>query len=282
MNVGGKFVKNATGYNLAGIITGSEGTLCVVTKAILRLVPKPKFSTDMLLSFATIDDAVDTVFEITKARIIPATLEFMDESAIKLTANSVKLPIPDGRAYLLVRLDGSSTDDVDRSVEAVKSASGLHINNILIADNAVQQEIIWSARKGIRSALAEYSPVFLAEDCVVPRSNIPAFIKKVKADMSAMNLEVIFFGHAGDGNVHINILKKDLSDKKWLKAIPVIKENIYSSAIELGGTISGEHGIGSIRKDYMGMVFSNKELKLMKRIKKAFDPDGILNPGKIL
>lgn len=284
MHSGGKYVKNATGYNFAGILTGSEGTLAVITKIILKLVPAPKETCDILISFDTLDKAADAVFLITAARIIPTTIEFMEEDAIRFVARNseMKIPMSDAKAHLLIQLDAGSKKDLRvLRQQLIRSIKSLH-PGILIAKNDRMKELLWSARRGIRPAIEKESPVFAAEDCVVPRASIPAFVREIKSFLNSRNLHSVIFGHAGDGNVHIDVLKYDIPYDEWKQMLPALKKEIYEIAIAQGGTISGEHGIGSIRRNYMGLAFSEAELDLMRRIKKAFDPSGLLNPGKMI
>ena len=280
---GGKFVKNATGYNIIGILIGSEGTLAVITKIYLKLIPAPKATMDLLMPFNSIDEATDTVFSILLSRVIPSTIEFMEEGAIKLVSNYLgeKIPFPDARAHLLIQIDGNSEDEIHHTLERLVKSIEIPHERIITAKTAKQRERIWKARRSIREAIQQRSPVFLAEDSIVPRSKIPVFLKDLKARLNAMNLFSIMFGHAGDGNVHINILKGDLDRNTWDTLVPQLKGIIYELAINHGGTITGEHGIGFTRKNYLKLAMTDDEIDLQKRIKAAFDPNQILNPHKI-
>jgi glycolate oxidase len=284
ITTGGKFVKNATGYNLPGILIGSEGTLAVITKILLRLIPAPRFTIDMLIPFPSIKEACDTVYTILINRIIPSTVEFMEQDAIDLASKFLNkdMPFPDAQAHLLIQIDGSSEDAVSTDMEKIGGLVNVDTDKIIIAQSPVQQERLWKARRCIREAIHAASPVFLAEDCVVPRSMIPEFLVELKKYFESKNLRSIMFGHAGDGNVHIDVLKGGMDYDLWKRNLPELKREIYKRAIALGGTITGEHGIGYIRKDYLSMALSREEIKLLKRIKKAFDPKGTLNPGKII
>jgi len=283
VSTGGKFVKNATGYNLTGILLGSEGTLAVITKIYLRLIPAPLHTLDLLVSFDSIESAVESVFGILKARIVPSTIEFMEEDAIRLVGRFLKgaFPFPEAGAHLLIQLDGKTEDQVHADLASVAEILGFGEDRMIIAQSGAQREKLWKARRSIREAIHEESPVFLAEDCVVPRSMIPRFLVEVKGYLNSLGLRSVMFGHAGDGNVHMDVLKGGMDYDQWTGIIPGLKREIYRRAISLGGTITGEHGIGYIRKEYLGMALSEAELALIKRIKLAFDPNGILNPGKI-
>ncbi len=283
ITTGGKIVKNATGYNLQGILIGSEGTLAVVTKIYLRLIPAPLHSTDMLIPFPTLDEAADAVYAILTNRIVPGTIEFMERDAILLVAKSLdrEVPFPDAGAHLLIQIDGPSEEQVHRDLETIGSLVAVDPSAIIVADSPPQRERLWKTRRSIREAIHAESPVFLAEDCVVPRSKIPEFLVELKKHFIAKGLRSVMFGHAGDGNVHIDVLKGGMDYETWKQGLPDLKREIYRRAIALGGTITGEHGIGFIRKDYLHLALSQAEIELLKRIKRAFDPKGILNPGKV-
>jgi glycolate oxidase len=283
ITTGGKIVKNATGYNLTGVLIGSEGTLAVITKIFLRLIPAPMFTVDMLIPFPSLHDAMKVVYAVLLNRIVPATMEFMERDAITLVAKLLgrEVHFPDAGAHLLVQIDGNSEESVHRDMEKIGSLARVDQEKIIIAESPAQRERLWKARRSIREAITAESPVFLAEDCVVPRSKIPEFMAELKRLFNSRGLHSVVFGHAGDGNVHIDVLKGDGDYDAWKKGLPELKREIYRRAIALGGTITGEHGIGYIRKDYLRLALSAEEIRLLKRIKKAFDPKGILNPGKI-
>jgi glycolate oxidase len=283
INTGGKYVKNATGYNITGIIIGSEGTLAVVTKILLRLVPAATHVIDLLIPYGRLEDAVDDVYAIIAARIVPAALEFMEEDALRLTARYLKsdLPFPEARAHLLVQLDGTSEDALQNDLGRLVAVIGRDQERIIVAETKMQRDRVWKARRAIREAITAESPVFLAEDTVVPRSEIPAFLKEVKSLLNGRGLRSIMFGHAGDGNVHIDVLKGETPDGEWTAMVPELKKALYTIALSRGGTITGEHGIGYTRREYLGLAMSSQEIDLMRRIKAAFDPHSILNPHKI-
>ncbi len=283
LSTGGKTVKNATGYNLTGIITGSEGTLCVITKIYLKLIPAPLFTKDLLIPFPTIDDAVKAVNLLLANGILPSTMEFMEEDAIKLVTRHLKTSVPfaDAGAHLLVQLDGDSGDGLYQILEKITKIENIDSSNIFSAETASQKERLWKTRRSIRESIQAESPVFFGEDCVVPRVVIPDFLKGLKQYFNTMGIRSVMFGHAGDGNVHINVLKGDMEYGRWKSILPELKREIYSRAVSLGGTITGEHGIGSLRKDYIEIALSEKEIELSKKIKSVFDPKSILNPCKI-
>lgn len=283
IKTGGKIVKNVTGYNLVGILLGSEGTLAVITKIYLKLIPAPKFTLDALVPFGSLEQAIDAVYAILSARVIPATLEFMEEDVIRLVAKHIHVAIPcsDAGAQLLIQVDGNTEDLVLADLQTIVQAVQVDADKVFIAQTPSQKERLWKARRSIRESIQAESPVFIAEDCVVPRARIPQFVKELKENFNKNSLRSVMFGHAGDGNVHIDVLKDDIPYDVWKKMLPDIKGTIYRRALDFGGTITGEHGIGCLRKDYLSLALSSDEIDLSRRIKAAFDPGMILNPGKI-
>ena len=280
---GGKFVKNATGYNLIGILLGSEGTLAVITKIYLKLIPAPNVTWDILVPFDSLEAAIDSVYAILSNRVIPATLEFMEQDVIRLATKHVQAAIPaaDAGAQLLIQLDGSTDEQVIADLQTIIAAAGISEEKVFIAQTPQQKDRLWKARRSIRESIQTESPVFIAEDCVVPRSRIPQFVKELKNYFIGRGLRSVMFGHAGDGNVHIDVLKDEIPDDEWKKIVPDLKRVIYRKALDFGGTITGEHGIGFLRKDYLSLALTPSTIELSKRIKAAFDPGMILNPGKI-
>lgn len=283
IRTGGKYVKNATGYNLAQLVTGSEGTLCVITKLIMRLLPKPAVEYDLLIPFDSIDSAIETVSSIVYNKVIPSTMEFMEDEALRLVAGhrGGDIPFAGARAHLIVKLDGQTTAEVEHQLLVLTSLPSINADRILIARTVEESENVWQIRRSIRDALDFYSPVFFAEDCVVPRAQIPAFIQSVKAKLDNFDVRSVLFGHAGDGNVHIDVLKYDMEETVWEEKKTAIREMLYNEALSLGGQISGEHGIGYTKRDFLELAVGKNEYSLMKQIKKLFDPNNILNPGKL-
>lgn len=283
ITTGGKYVKNSTGYNLTGTLIGSEGTLAIITKIYLKLIPAPDRIVDLLIPFESVNHAIDTVITIIKNRVIPSTIEFMEENAITIVSRYLgeEMLFPEASAHLLIQIDGYSDTEVKTVLEKLIEVIDIPRKRIIIAEDHNQRERIWKARRSIRDAIQDLNPVFLAEDTVVPRSEISSFLVELKEKLSALNLTPLMFGHAGDGNVHINILKGTMDTEKWNRLVPRIKETVYQTAISHNGTITGEHGIGYIRRSYLSMALSPEEIELLKRIKNAFDPNGILNPNKV-
>ncbi|MBN2106472.1 MAG: FAD-binding oxidoreductase [Deltaproteobacteria bacterium] len=283
IQTGGKIVKNATGYNLAGILIGSEGTLAVITKIYLKLIPAPKVTLDILLPFDSLDQAIDAVHAVLMNRVIPAALEFMEQDAISLVSKHIQNTIPcaDAGAHLLIQIDGNTEDQVLADLQTIVEAARINPDRMFVAQSPSQKERLWKARRSIRESIQAECGFFAAEDCVVPRAGIPQFVKDLKAYFHYKALRSVMFGHAGDGNVHIDILKDAIAYDEWKNMLPGIKREIYSRALACGGTITGEHGIGCLRKEYLPLALSSDAIDLSRRIKAAFDPGMILNPGKI-
>jgi len=283
INLGGKTVKNSTGYSLIDLIIGSEGTLGIVTKAVLRLVPLPKLNVTLYVPYKSFQDASRTVSEIIGNKIVPPAVEFVDQSSILVAERYLKKPMPrdDAPAYVLIRLEGNDKKAVDIDYDAVGDIC-LKNNalDVLVADTKERQDRVWEGRSCIIDA-AKSEGFIEVLDCVVPRSRIPELIKGLNDIAEKYGVECQNFGHAGDGNVHTNVLKKDVSDEEWTKKIPHLIEEIYRLSVSLGGTISGEHGIGLIRKKFLPMAVDKKQIELMRGIKRVFDPNNILNPAKI-
>jgi len=283
IHFGGKTVKSSTGYSLIDLIIGSEGTLGVVTKAILRLVPLPKINVTLYAPYESFRDASRTVSEIIKNKIVPPAVEFIDQSSILVAERHLRRPMPrnDAPAYLLIRIEGNDKEAVNADYDAVADIC-LKNNalDVLVADTKASQEKVWEGRSCIIDA-AKAEGFIEVLDCVVPRNRIPDLIKGLTDIAEKYKVECQNFGHAGDGNVHTNVLKKNISDEEWNKKVPELIEEVYKLSISLGGTISGEHGIGLTRKRFLPMTLNKKQIELMMGIKLTFDPNNILNPGKI-
>ena len=285
ISLGGKVVKNVSGYNLLQLLIGSEGTLAIITKILLRLIPLPKERVDLLVPFDDFRGAADSVAEIIRSKIVPAALEFMERDSIlaveKLTEKEV--PFHEAAAHLLITLDGNDVEAVEADAERVGEICFENdAKDVLMADTEALRDKLWGARRLIIEALQEMSPdrIMDTQDIVVPRSHIPEILTKIKKIGKKHGIQIVSFGHAGDGNVHVNIIK-NISREIWNKKVPQIAEEIYDAAIELGGMITGEHGIGLTRKKYLEKGKEKSQVDLMKYIKEDFDPNGILNPGKI-
>src|SRR5512136_1301642 len=281
---GGKLVKDVTGYNMVQLLIGSEGTLAVVTKIILRLVPLPKVRVDLLVPYDDFQSAANTVSAIIAHRIVPTTIEFMERDSVAAAERLLHKEVPhhDAAAHLLIQLDGSRPETVDADYEVV---GDLCLENgardVLVAKDQYTRDRLWEARRKILDALKHESPINHMEDVVVPRAEIPPLLKGIKDLAARYDVRVISFGHAGDGNVHVNVLKDDLPADRWEALVPALTEDIYRLTLSLGGTITGEHGVGVTRRRYLPLALDAAQIEIMRGIKAVFDPNGILNPGKI-
>ncbi len=284
--LGGKMIKDVSGLDLIHLIVGSEGTLGIATRITLRLLPKPKYSVALLIPFPDIDTAIAAVPKLmTGSGVVPTSLEFMDASSIKAVCSflNMEFPYADAGAHLIVEVEGSSKDSVfDDYVKLGESAIEAGGLEAFVADNRNTREKLWKARKSIAEALASISPVHCMEDVSVPMASIPELIKFSEEIARERGLEMIAFGHAGDGNVHVSFIKGDMPEERWNEALPLALEELYAKTTRLGGCISGEHGIGLKRKKYLASITDRAQLDLIRGIKRAFDPSYILNPGKIV
>ncbi|MEE9555317.1 MAG: FAD-linked oxidase C-terminal domain-containing protein [candidate division Zixibacteria bacterium] len=281
---GGKLLKNVSGYNLAQLIVGSEGTLCVVTEIILKLLPLPRYKRTLLAPFGSLASAATALTQIFMARIIPSAAEFIERAAIKAAEEKLekKFPRSDSDALLLFEIDGDREDVLDEQAERIGKICLEHdAIDVFVADNPEKQAEMWQMRRNIGEAVKSIG-IYKEEDTVVPRAQLPALVEKIGAISKKHGILTISYGHAGDGNIHVNIIKKDISDDDWNNKLPHVIEELFREVVILGGSISGEHGIGWVQKDYLPLALSDVELCLMRNIKKVFDPKGILNPGKLL
>ncbi len=281
MKTGVETAKGVVGYDLTRLIVGSEGTLAVITSVTLRLIPKPAFKRTMMAFFHDISSSVRTVSDIIRSKIVPTTLELMDRLSIDCVRNEMGLPIPDETgALLLIEVDGDE-DLTARDVSLVQEIC-VRSGAILFqaASGKEDAERLWEARRGISPALLKLRPSKVSQDIVVPRSRLPELISFLEQLGQKYKLPIPAFGHAGDGNIHVNIMLDKSLPEEVENANAAVKD-LFRKVIEMGGTISGEHGIGVTKAPYMEMEISRPALELMWRLKKAFDPKGILNPGKI-
>jgi glycolate oxidase len=281
---GGKLVKNVTGYSLIGLLVGSEGTLAIVTRIILRLLPLPRVQVDLLVPFDDFQAAADTAADIIAHRILPTAMEFMEQDSLLAVERLLQREVPyrDAAAHLLIQLDGNSPEAVDADMELVGDLCLEHgARDLLVARDRPTRERLWEARRKIIDSLNNESPVNHMEDVVVPRAEIHRLLKGMKEIARRHGVRIISFGHAGDGNVHVNVLKDDLPGERWEALVPPIREEIYRLALALGGTLTGEHGVGATRRQYLPMALDEAQIELMRRIRAAFDPNDILNPNKI-
>ncbi len=283
---GANTLKYSTGYNLTHLMVGSEGTLGIVTKIVFKLIPLPKHDLLMLVPFKNPEDACEAVGQVFRAGITPSAMEFMERDAIDWSikfAGDVNFEIkPEWQALLLIEVDGNNLDLLMLDCETIgEIMTKRNCDEILFADSAEQKNALWKIRRKVGEAVKSNS-VYKEEDTVVPRAELPKLLKGVKAIGNKYGFNSVCYGHAGDGNLHVNIIKGDLSDEVWENDLPKGITEIFELCKVLGGTISGEHGIGLVQKKYLPIVFSPYHLELMKNIKKVFDPNFILNPGKIV
>lgn len=282
---GANTLKNSTGYNLTQLMVGSEGTLGIVTKIVLKLLPYPRFNNVLLAPFKTMDDASAAVSAVFRAGIIPSCIEFMERDAMVYVMDflgDVTIPLSDDtQATLLIEVDGNEQESIQRDCEKIYDVlSQFEVGDILFADNDAQKTDIWRMRRNIAYAVKKTN-VTVEEDTVVPRADLPELLRHIKAVGAKYGFRSVCYGHAGDGNVHVRILKDQLTDEYWKNEVPKGIREIFEKVVELKGTISGEHGIGWFQIPYMDIKFGELQLQIMRDIKKAFDPNHIMNPGKI-
>ena len=282
---GANTLKNSTGYNLTQLFIGSEGTLGIITKAVFKLLPYPKHNLLMLVPFLNMEQACDAVSEIFKAGIVPSGMEFMERDAILLGAKYVgdyAFTIPDNvQAHLLIEVDGNNLEVLYNDCELITELlQNFECDEILFADDNAQKERLWKIRRVLGEAVKSKS-IYKEEDTVVPRAELTALLKGVKNIGKKYGFNSVCYGHAGDGNLHVNILKENMSDEDWKVQLPIAIREIFTLCVQLKGTLSGEHGIGLVQKNYMDIAFSPVLLDLQKNIKLLFDPNNILNPNKM-
>lgn len=282
---GANTLKNSTGYNLTQLMIGSEGTLGVITKAVLKLLPQNKNNVLMLVPFYHAAHACEAVSAIFRAGIMPSALEFMERDAIDWTLKyvsgiSIKIK-PEHQAHLLIEVDGNYPDILMQEAEKILSVvEQFEIDEVLFADTEDQKIALWKMRRSVGEAVKSNS-IYKEEDTVVPRYMLPELLSGIKRIGVKYGFKSVCYGHAGDGNLHVNIIKADLSDEDWNTQIPLGIREIFELTVSLKGTLSGEHGIGYVQKNYMDIAFSKPHLELMESIKRVFDHNNILNPGKI-
>ncbi len=284
MEIGGKVVKNSSGYSLKDLIVGSEGTLGIVTKAVLRLLPLPKKAISLLIPFPDLEMAIETVPKIIKSKVIPTAIEYMVKDVILASEEFLGKKFPDNSsdAYLLLTFDGNSKEEIEEVYEKVAHIClDCGAIDVLISNTQERQDSIWSARGAFLEAIKASTTEMDECDVVVPRNKVAEFVKFSDDLQKEFSIRIKSFGHAGDGNLHIYVLKDDLSEEVWHKKLEDVFECMYSKARELGGKVSGEHGIGYAKKPYLEECMGNRGMELLKNIKLAFDPKGILNPGKV-
>jgi len=282
LRTGGKLMKNVAGYNLTQLLVGSEGTLAVVTEATLKLLPKPAFARTLLAPFGDVVSAARAVTEIFKARIVPCACEYMERAAVEAAERrkGVKLPVS-GEAVLLIEVDGNDESQLDRDAERIAEicmAAGAP--DVFPADDPEKRKFVWDLRRSIGEAVKAIS-AYKEEDTVVPRMRLPELVQAVREVTKKHGLTAISYGHVGDGNLHVNILRGDLGEEAWRRGIEPAVRELFERTVAMGGQITGEHGVGYVQKNYMPIAFPKHHIELLRSVKTVFDPLGILNPGKI-
>jgi glycolate oxidase len=279
---GGKTVKNVTAYDFASLFVGSEGTLGIMTEITVKLVPPPKYRRAMLATFKRLEDAGNAVTGIIEAYVIPATLEIMDRMTIQTVENYTKAGLPtDAEALLLIEVDGMGQDAVEAEAQAVLKVIKDNRGDARLAQSDAERNQLWAARRAALPALAQLSPTTVLEDATVPRNKITDMLVAVQKIAEKYNLRIGTFGHAGDGNLHPTILS-DVRNKEEMGRVHHAVDEIFAVALKLGGTLSGEHGIGMAKMKYLKDELGESGLNLMRRVKEALDPDYILNPTKMV
>ncbi|HBV88238.1 MAG TPA: 2-hydroxy-acid oxidase [Desulfosporosinus sp.] len=284
INIGGKVVKNSSGYSIKDLICGSEGTLGIVTKVILKLIPLPKKAISLLLPFPDLDSAISTVPKIIKSKSIPTAIEFMQREVILAAEEFLGKKFPDNTsdAYLLLTFDGNSTEELEKDYEKVANICLEEgALDAFIIDTDERKEAVWSARGAFLEAVKATTTDMDECDVVVPRNRVAEFIKYTDLLQEQFKVRIRSFGHAGDGNLHVYVLKDALTDAEWKEKLDEVFAAMYKKSRELEGLVSGEHGIGYAKKGYMFDQYEPEYVELMRNIKLAFDPKNILNPGKV-
>lgn len=284
IDVGGKIVKNSSGYALKDLFVGSEGTLGIITKATLKLMPLPKKTISLLIPFPEISRAIETVPAIIRAKCIPTAIEFMEKEVISDAESYLGSKFPDSSsdAYLLLKFDGNSTEEIENYYEgAAQICLENGAKDIFISDTEERDETIWKARGAFLEAIKNSTTDMDEVDVVVPRSKVSEMVQFANNLQESVGARIKCFGHAGDGNLHIYVLKDELGEKEWTITLKNAMDEMYKKARELEGKVSGEHGIGFAKKHYLLQDLSPVEVELMRGIKSVFDPKNILNPNKI-
>lgn len=281
---GANTLKYASGYNLTQLMIGSEGTLGIITKIVVKLIPRPTLDALMLASFSSNENACAAVSAIFRAGIVPSALEFMERRGVEwvIEKDGIAFDLKDGiEAFLLIEVDGTNQDVIFSDCEKINGVLEEYgCKEVLFADTAAQKEELWRLRRTMAVSVKSNS-VYKEEDTVVPRASLPQLIKGIKETGVRYGFESVCYGHAGDGNLHVNIIKGQMSDDDWNNRLKDGIREIFELTVSLGGTLSGEHGIGLVQKDFMPLKYSAMHFELWRGIKHVFDKNGILNPGKI-
>ncbi|PLY05560.1 MAG: glycolate oxidase subunit GlcD [Desulfuromonas sp.] len=281
LRTGGPTMKGVVGYDLTKLICGSEGTLAIITKIIVKLLPKPAAKKTMLVMFSSIDGAAQAVSDIIRGKIIPTTLEFLDARTLECVRNATDLDVPEAaQAVLLIEVDGDP-EFLDKQTGRISDiVQPLGVVETRIAETPAESEALWQIRRSVSASLRRVNPKKYNEDICVPRSKVHDMIRKIDQISEKYNIPIVNFGHAGDGNIHVNIMIDDKIPGEEKKAEEAIAD-VFKGALELGGTMSGEHGVGIMKAPFINLELKDTVVDYMKTIKRALDPNNILNPGKI-
>lgn len=283
---GSKVVKNSTGYGLKDLIIGSEGTLGIIVEATLKLIPLPKKSVSLLVPFQSREDAIAAAPQIILDHVLPTALEFLEKQSLQYSETFLgkKIPHNDYAAYLLISYDGNNEKAIDEDIEIASSLciNKYHAIDVFLVDTEERKKSVWTVRGGFLEAIKASTSEIDECDVVLPRSHIGEFLNYVRKISDDLNIRIPYFGHVGDGNLHIYFCKDDLDEKTWHDKLKVGFDALYEKAFSFGGLVSGEHGIGYAKREYMQKLLGDKQFHIMRGIKASFDPHHILNPGKVI
>jgi glycolate oxidase len=282
LRTGNKCIKDVTGYDLVHLLVGSEGTLAIVTEVTVRLLPKPQTKRTALAIFEDMDAASSVVNDILLAGVLPATLEIIDETAIQCVEEHLHMGLDcTAEAMLIVETDGDPETAAKEIATVAQVCAQAGAREVQVAKDDRESDELWLARRSVSPSLGRARPNKLGEDIVVPRSAIPDMVRHIKRTALKYDLPIVIFGHAGDGNLHPNILFDKRDQDEWHRVESAVAD-LFAGAVELGGTLSGEHGVGVLKRPYMEMALGPLAIEVMRAIKNALDPKNILNPGKML